>query len=331
MTVTRTDVAAQLEYGVRTGFLTAAQNYESKRGPFTRETTSDGAFETYADMGTPPMPSTSPAAGLGGDGGTNSQNNATVVGGLHAGGSRHFNIWGGNERALQVYNQDFPVGIAVFHNAINDNRVNGLEEWASSLGVRYEQFKDKLCFDALNKGEGTTYGNAYDGVPFFSANHKDKNAQYTTVQDNQYTLSLSADPVGNYDTVKNAFAKFKDDRGEPVGNSANLLIVSSDLERHGAQVTQNREVAGTGNRDMNPYAGNVRMLVAPGGYLDDTAWFVTDDSMPMKPVILQIRQEAQLEVFDDYLAGGQPVRYFVWTARYAVAYGDWRLCAQGNT
>ena len=49
--ITRKDIAAHLEYGVRSGFLNGRKQYTPLRTPFVREVTSAGAFETYADMG----------------------------------------------------------------------------------------------------------------------------------------------------------------------------------------------------------------------------------------------------------------------------------------
>ena len=54
--ITRKDIAAHLEYGVRSGFLNGRKLYTPLRAPFVREVTSAGAFETYADMGDPPWP-----------------------------------------------------------------------------------------------------------------------------------------------------------------------------------------------------------------------------------------------------------------------------------
>jgi phage major head subunit gpT-like protein len=71
--------------------------------------------------------------------------------------------------------------------------------------------------------------------------------------------------------------------------------------------------------------------VAPGGWLDTTAWFVVDPNDLVKPLILQNRKEPELSLVDDEFAGDGGVRYFIWKARYTVAYGSWRHCFQGNS
>lgn len=323
--ITRNDIAAHLERSARGGFLSAQKTYQALRGPFVREAPSDGAFEEYADMGSTPWPVLN--SGKSGSGGTDGRTGAPVAGRINAGGQ--ITIWGGGELPLRVNNLDYEIGIGISHNAINDDRAGNLVQWAMQARVTFEKHKDYLCFDALNAGEAATkYGNCYDGNVFFYDTHIDPGANYQTGQDNKYALTLSNT---NFKTVKIAAAKVLGGDGHPVGMNHNLLIVPPDLEWEAAQIALNKEQAGTGNRDLNPYAGSVKMLVAPGGWLDTTAWYLVDPNDIVKPLILQIRQEPQLVTVDDEMAGDGGVRFFIWRARYNVAYGSWRHCFQGNT
>lgn len=322
--ITRTDIIVSLERGMRSGFLKAQKAYVPRRSAFVRSAPSDSAFEVYGDMGAVPWPVQN--GGQGGDGGTDGRTNAPQVGGLHEGGP--ITILGGTERGLVVYNQDWNVPIGITHNAINDNNTGDLEMWARNAGSRFEQHKDYICFDALNSGEATTsYGKCYDGLAFFSDSHVDPGAQYTTVQDNKYALVLSLD---NFETVQVAGSKFADSRGVPVGLEHNLVVHSQELKRLVAQIVDNREAYDTANREVNPYAGDTQGVAAPGGWLDSTAWFLID-TMNGKPLILQERESPRLVFWDDYTQMASGIRYYSWIARYAVAYGDWRTCIQGNT
>jgi phage major head subunit gpT-like protein len=276
-------------------------------------------------MGTPPWPNGN--AGKAGAGGTDSRTGAPEVNRINAG--RQIQVWGGGEVALKVNNLDYEIAIGVTHNAINDDRAGDLETWARQAARTFEKHKDYLCFHALNSGQATTnYGACYDGVAFFAATHVDPNAQYQTAQDNEYAVALSLD---NFQTVKIAAAKLLDGQGQPPGMNHNLLVVPPDLEYAGAQIALNKEAYDTANRELNPYAGSVKMLVAPGGWLDTTAWFLIDPNDLVKPLYVQNRQQPQLAVIDDELAGDGGVRYFIWRARYAVFYGNWRYCVQGNS
>lgn len=321
--ITRTDILTRLERGVRAGFLRGSAEYKPMRAAFTRETGSDGAFEQYSDMGASPWPRQ--ATGVLGSGGTDSRTGAQVTGSM--GGGSNVVVWGGAESAQLIYNLDWDVTIGIEHNAINDDRIGGLEQWARNAGQRFQQHMDYLCFQALNAGDASTYGLAYDGQNFFSNSHADPGAEYTTAQDNLYALALSLD---NFETVKVAGANFKDDRGQPAGYNHRLLIVPPELERTAAQIVTNREAYDTSNREINPYAGSVRGITAPGGYLDSTAWVLIDDSQVSKPITLQVRERPQLVWWDDQ-EHTPAVRYYKWISRYNVGYGDWRLALMGNS
>jgi len=319
--ITRTDVLAHLEYGMRKGFLTAQKGYSPLRAPFCGVTQSDGAFETYADMGTVPWPSQNggQAAGTAVDSRTNKQ----VVGGLHEGGP--ITVLGGNERGMIVYNQDWDIPIGIYHNAINDNRVGSLEAWARNAGTRFEQHKDYVAFAMLNGGDGTTYGEAYDGLSYFNDSHVDPGAEYQTTQDNKYDLALSMD---NFETVYVAAGGLLDDRGQPTGLIYDLLVHSINLRRTAAQITDNPEDGETANRAVNPYSGEVRRLQAPGGWFDSTAWALVCSNLPEKPIYIQEREAPHLVQWDDE---NQGIRYYKWQARYVGFYGDWRLALMGKS
>ncbi len=321
--ITRKDIAAHLERNVRTGFVLGRQEYRPLRSAFTAEKPSTGGFEDYADMGAPPWPVK--LAGTTGPGGRHSETDAEKVNAPDAGGV--IEVIGGIEKAIRVYNVDWHIAIGIEHNAIDDDQAGDLESWARAAGSQFEKHKDFVCFDALNKGEGTTYGQGSDHLSFFNDSHIDPGAQYQTAQDNKYALALSLD---NFETVKVASAKFLDDRGQPVGLDHRVLIVPPDLEYLAFQIAQNPQAYDTANREANAYAGRVTPLVAPGGWLDTTAWFLVDGSLPVKPINLQVRKNAELVMWDDEKTGSG-VRYFKFHARYSAFYGDWRTCVEGNT
>jgi len=321
--ISRKDIAAHLERQVRTGFLLGKKDYTPLRSAFCGSTVSDGAFETYADMGNVPWPVQN--AGKQGAGGTDARTGAVKVGSINEG--QAITVVGGEERAVIVYNLDWEIAVGIYHNAIDDDRAGDLEAWARGAAVNFERHKDYQAFSALNAGDGTTYGASYDTLSFFNNSHKDIGAEYQTTQDNLYGVTLSLD---NFETVKVAAAKFLDSRGQPVGFNHNLLVVPPDLERVAAQISLNREDYSIANRAMNPYAGSVRMLVAPGGWLDTTAWLLLDPNMPQKPLYLQERKGPELIIWDDETQGSG-IRYFKWHARYNVFYGDWRLAVMGNS
>ena len=321
--ITRSDIAAHLERGIRTGWLLARGDYSRLTAAFVGERPSDGAFEDYADLGTTPWPLQ--RGGKLGASGTHGETGAVKVGDFGAGGA--LSIIGAPEQAMRVANVDFDIGIGIEHNAINDDRSGDLEAWARSARVQFDRHRDFLVFDALNQGAGTRYGNGYDNLTFFNALHIDPGAENQVGQDNVRALTLTLD---NFETVKVAASKFLDDRGQPGGFNHTILVVPPDLERTAFQIGSNPEAFDTANREANPYAGRMEVLVAPGGWLDTSSWFLIDPSLPQKPLYLQIRQEPELVIWDDE-SQGSGIRYYKWSERLNLFYGDWRLAVQGNT
>jgi len=323
--ITRSDIKAHLEATVMSNFLVGQkQSHVPLRGAFCQEYPSKKAFEIMASMGALPWPIQN--GGKLGSGGVDARTGAQKTGGLHEGGP--ITIFGGEEQGMLVFPVDWEIPISITQNAIDDDQTGQLIEWAQSAAGRYEQHKDYLAFAALNAGDATTYGIAYDGLNFYSNSHVDPGAEYTTVQDNLNGLTLAPD---NFKTVKIAASKFLDSRGQSVGLNHNLLIVPSDLEYEAAQITTNREASDTANREMNPYAGNVKALVAPGGWLDTTAWFLVDPNQLAKPLGLVIRKQPQAFAWEDPSGPGGGTWNVKIHARYNVFYQDWRLAVMGNT
>lgn len=322
--IVRTDIAAHLEQTARIGFTAGTNSFAPQRGLISQQITSSKAFELLTDLGDTPWPVQN-GGKLGSDG-SDARTGAQKTGDMSMGGQP--TVFGTEERAIMVYPVDWEIAIGITHNAINDDQTGSLESWARGAAVNFQKHMDWLVFAALNGGDGTTYGKCYDGQNFYSNSHADPGAEYTTAQDNLNGSTLSLD---NFKTIKIAASKFLNSRGKPMGLNHSLLVVPPDLEYEAAQITLNREAYDTGNREMNPYAGNVRVLVAPGGYLDTTAWFLLDVSSPFKPIIVIERQAPRLAVVDNELAPDGGNRIFKWHARYNLAYGDWRLAVMGNS
>ena len=133
----------------------------------------------------------------------------------------------------------------------------------------------------------------------------------------------------NYKAAEIAAGKFLDDRGKPVGFAHELLVTSLDLKYEGAQIKGNPQRYDTADRAVNPYVGGGH-VVAPGGWLDTTAWFLIAGDGVEKPLLLQNREAPRLVFWDDE-SQGYGVRYYKWVARYTVAPGEWRLIIQGNS
>ena len=296
----KTDVAKHLEYGGRAQFLEGSRAWPSKRSTIAAEVSSSGDKETYVGLGEHPMP----------------------VEALD-----QVKVRGLSERSIEITNKDWEVTLAVSHNTINDDRVGNVLPWMRSAGLRFEEHMDKLAFLALNGGDGTTYGSCYDGYELFDTLHADAKAEYTTAQSNLGTSTLTLDTFNSIWVLAKALM---DSRGEVVDMPFDLLTVSPSLKTVAAQICDNVQAYDTANREINPFSGEFRYQVSP--HFDSAAWVISCSVLPEKPVILQMRQRPELVIWDDESVAAQGgIRYFKWSARYQVGYGDWRTAYMGKT
>lgn len=297
-------ISAQVPFhlvaAARAGFLNSIKTTEPLWQRIAATHNMDGKTSDFVDIGATPMP-------------TNGSSGVTVQDFI--------------ERHIEVMPDDWDITTWISYNAVNDDRTGMLNDRVRGAAVNFNRHLNKLVFSALNAGDGTTYGLAYDGLNFFSNSHLDAGAKYTTVQDNLNGSTLSLD---NFETIKVAAATFRDDQGEYSEYMHNLLIVPPALERTAANITSNREAMDTSNREMNPYAGTVSYMVTP--YFDSTAWVLVAPTEVHKPIIVAMRERPTLQSswFDPQAPDGGRY-YFKFFARYNVFYGDWRLAIMGNT
>ena len=232
------------------------------------------------------------------------------------------------EKNIEIKPTSWDLDVPLSYNAVKDDQTNSLLRKARGAGANFQRHINNRVFKALNAGDGTTYGLCYDGQEFFDSDHSDDGAHYQTDQDNEYDLALSND---NFDTVKIAASKVRDDQGEFASFNHNLLVIPSDLRKAANDICYNPDEAGTGNRDANPYSGSIKYIMSPE--MDSTAWVLVAESEMVKPMIVAMRQQPFLQSawFDPDEGNEGGYYHFKWYARYEVFYGDWRLAFMGNS
>jgi len=231
------------------------------------------------------------------------------------------------EKSIAVKPKDWGIKVGISRNALADDQTGNLEAKFNQAGSNFQKHINKLVFQALNGGDGTTYGLCYDGGNFFQNSHIDDGADYQTAQDNMFGLALS---LTNFDTVMVAAQAFKDDRGEYADFDYDLLVCNPALNMTAHNIVKNVEDYETANRAENAYSGKVAHLSSP--HLDAAAWLLVASNESIKPIIVAMREWPNLTSTKwdpDQPEGG--MHYFYFNARYDVFYGDWRLVAMGNT
>jgi phage major head subunit gpT-like protein len=294
------NVPTHLLVAARTGFLTALKMPEMPWTRIANQLNMDAKSIDLVDLGATPMPSQS-----------------------KGGGQKQEFI----ERNLTVKPIDWEIVTWISYNAVQDDQTGTLNNRVRGAGVNFQKHINNLVFQTLNGGDAATYGLCYDGQYFFDSDHVDKGAHYQTNQSNVNALALSLD---NFTTVNVYGQKYRDDQGEFCGFVGDLLVVPPELEYTAGQICTNPDAYDTGNREKNPFSGKKDYIVSP--QLDSTAWVLVDSKEPIKPLIVVIREQPNLQSswFDSEAADGG--RYcFKFYARYNVYYGDWRLATMGNT
>lgn len=294
------NVPTHLLVAARTGFLTALKAPEMPWQRVANTINMDAKAIDLVDLGGAPMPTQSKGGGV---------------------------VQDFIEKNLTVKPTDWELLVWISYNAVQDDQTGTLNNRVRGAGSNFQKHLNNRVFSALNGGDGTTYGLCYDGLNFFSASHKDKGAAYQTAQSNLNALALSLD---NFTTVNVAAQKYLDDQGEYINFNGDLLVVAPELEYTAAQICQNPTAYDTGNREMNPYSGRKNYIVTP--QFDSTAWVLIDSQEPIKPLIVAMREQPNLQDawFDPKAADGGRY-YFKFYARYEVYFGDWRLATLGNS
>ena len=231
------------------------------------------------------------------------------------------------ERTINVTPVDWDIVVWISHNAVEDDQTGTLDRRVRAAGDNFQKHINGRVFTALNDGDGTNFGSAYDTQDFFDSDHVDQGADYQTAQDNENALTLS---LTNFETVWAAANLTRDDQGEFTSFIYDLLVVPPALAREAAQVAENPQDEGTASRAINPFAGGISFTVAPE--LDTAAWHLIASNETHKPLVVAQREAPSLlhAWFDpDKPEGGY--FFFKFYARYEVYYGDWRLAYQGNT
>jgi phage major head subunit gpT-like protein len=231
------------------------------------------------------------------------------------------------ERSLTVKPRDWNLTVWLSKNAVDDDQTGTLLTKVRAAGSNFQRHMNNRVFSVLDAGDSQTYGACYDGQDFFDNDHVDKGAAYTTSQDNEGALALSLD---NFETTLIAAQAFKDDQGEEVNYDYNLIVTSPTLRRVAAQIAGNPQAYDTANRETNPYAGQLDVIISPK--ISATGWFLIAANEAAKPLGVVMREQPNLQdAWFDPLARDGGRYYFKFFARYDVVYLDWRLAYMGNS
>lgn len=220
----------------------------------------------------------------------------------------------------QVDNEDFEATIGVRRNDIKDDQTGQYAMVAQSQGLSAKQWPDELVIEAVN---ASFTGVCFDKTPFIGT-HKVGKVNYVNKGAKKLNASSSAAAEASLGAGFVAMSKIKDEDGRPLAIRPRILLVPAALEVT-ANKLANNEFLGVG--DANPYRGKIEVVV-DGRLTSDTAWWLLDTSLPIKPFLFQEREAPtfvqQTDPNSDAVFDKAEFRFGI-EARGASGYGFWQM------
>lgn len=174
------------------------------------------------------------------------------------------------------------LGSSITYELFEDDQYGVMRDRPRQLALAKERTLEQFAADIFNfgftaGGGGTATFTAGDAVALFSASHPRTDGG--TVQSNYTTADLAEDSL---ETAIVTMRATVDDKGQLMMIRPDTLLVAPALEKEARILLNSQGRVGTGNNDINPYQGALKVVVwdylgaAAGG--SDTAWFLIDSS-----------------------------------------------------
>ncbi len=236
-----------------------------------------------------------------------------------------------SKQGYSIVNEDFEGTIEVKRNDIEDDNIGQYTVMSKQIGWSAAQLPDELTAQLINEGEKHK---CYDEKPFFSKSHPvEISGKKTTVANLHELPALStasmADAKASYGALKLAMRNQKDEEGRNLKVRPDTLIVSTDLEDTAKALMNNEKLD---NGDINSYRNDCKVVVIND--LDESTWYLQDNSMPVKSLIIQERKkpkmvsQTKMDADDVFMRG---TFKFGAEARYGAGYAFWQLMFKAKT
>lgn len=168
-------------------------------------------------------------------------------------------------------------------NDIEDDQIGIYKPQAESAAWSAKQHPDELVFEAVNKA---FTAKCYDGQPMISGSHKVGKLTFSNKGTKKLSIASLAAAQASYGVARTTMMKFKDESGRPLNVKPNILLVPPAQEDvANALMTVDRLEDGK----PNPYKGTAKVQVS-ARLTDDNAWFLVDNTKPVKPFVYQVRK-----------------------------------------
>jgi len=242
-------------------------------------------------------------------------------------GDRHIKELAGFK--YTIVNKDWESTIEVDRNQFEDDKLGLFNPAIQSMPGAYYAHQDKLIFELLKNGF-TTLGP--DGSFFFVATHSESGTNQSNLDTAAY--SLAAIEAG---LAKMMAFTFSD--GEACEIMPDVLVVHPTNYLQALKDVSSPQLIAIGMGASAVVQGGLNVLatfgvkVIPSARVGSNDWFWLATQYPIKPLIMQIRREAEFNQLTDQSSLNvfmQKKFLYGIDARYNVGYGPWQL-AYGST
>lgn len=175
------------------------------------------------------------------------------------------------------------LGSSVTQEMWEDDQFNVINRRPRDLARAKQRTEEQAAADIFNYGftsggGGEAVFTAGDAVALFSTSHTRTDGGDD--QSNTTTSDLAEDSL---ETALVSMRATLDDKGQLVVVKPDTLVVAPALEKEARILLESTGRTGTGNNDINPFQGRLKLFVwdylgsAAGG--SDTAWFLLDSTL----------------------------------------------------
>lgn len=188
-------------------------------------------------------------------------------------------------QAYRLVNREWANGILIKRSSLRDDKLRMQRPRIASLAQKARLHAGQLVVQRMI--EGFTTGLGYDGLSFFNAAHPNGGNGFPFSNVTTAQLSLSA-----YWAARQAMHEIKDEEGDPLRVSPNVLVVGPKLEELAMEITTANLKSNAGDATDNvARQHNTRVIMSHEltGATDDY-WFLADLRQAVRPMIYQVRE-----------------------------------------
>lgn len=229
--------------------------------------------------------------------------------------------------------QEFQKGIEIKRSTIDDAVMMDMENQAGTITDAANRTKEKFVHAPFAFASATSYtlaGKAFtntgaDGLALISAAHTVK----TGKAGNQSNLVSGAFSTSTLKTAEEAFRALRTEAGEKANVKPNLIFAPYALRNEVYEVLNSGGKLGTGNNDVNPYAGKYEVIISD--WLDELGntdkVFLIDSSYMKKCLFWVDRVPLEIKNQKDFNTGNWQIAAY---ERYSTGFSDFRWCVGIN-